>query len=128
MSTLTGAMDVALGYPFAGVFTNSEDLWKRLKSAGTKAGDRVWRMPLSKDYKSQIKSDVADLKNVGGRSAGSCTAAIFLKEFISPLAASEEKNATKQVEVPFAHIDIAGVFHKRSGPDFLSAGMTGMFL
>lgn len=114
MSTLTGAMDVALGYHFAGVFTNSESLWDALESSGKKAGDPFWRMPLDDAYKSQIKSNVADLKNVGGRSGGACTAAIFLKEFID-----------KSQDIPFAHVDIAGVMHKRSGPDFLASGMTG---
>ncbi|KAJ3056810.1 bleomycin hydrolase [Rhizophlyctis rosea] len=118
LSTLTGAMDVALGSVFAGVFTTSDILWKELEEAGEKAGDPFWRMPLDDRYHEQIKSDVADLKNVGGRSAGSCTAAIFLKNFLGP----NDKNAKK---VPFAHIDIAGVMHNRGPSGYLSKGMTG---
>ena len=65
LSTLTGAMDVALGSVFAGVFTTSDILWKELETAGERAGDPFWRMPLDDRYQEQIKSDVADLKNVG---------------------------------------------------------------
>jgi aminopeptidase len=126
LSTLTGAMDVALGYPFAGVFTNNDVLWDQLEKAGKAVSDPFWRMPLSEEYKHQIKSQVADLKNVGGRSAGSCTAAIFLQEFLcSPDSKDKDSSTTIKKTIPFAHIDIAGVFHKRSGPDFLSSGMTG---
>jgi aminopeptidase len=119
LSTLTGAMDIALGYPFAGVFTNSDSLWQQLDIAGKVAGDPFWRMPLSEEYRRQIDSNVADLKNVGGRSAGSCTAAIFLNEFV-PLAEKDSKKS-----IPFAHVDIAGVFHRKGGSDLLSNGMTG---
>jgi aminopeptidase len=121
LSTLTGAMDVALGASYAGVFTNSDTLWAKLESAGKIAGDKFWRMPLCDSYKSDIKSTVADLKNVGGRSAGSCTAAIFLNEFLP-----------KNSKVQFAHIgilvliaDIAGVMHHSKPIGCLSAGMTG---
>jgi aminopeptidase len=93
LSTLTGAMDVALGSVYAGVFSNSDTLWHQLQIAGEKTGDRFWRMPLDEEYKKQISSTVADLKNVGDGSAGSCTAAIFLKEFIP-----------KDSKIQFAHI------------------------
>ncbi|KAJ3059666.1 hypothetical protein HDU99_006252 [Rhizoclosmatium hyalinum] len=112
-STLTGAIDVALGYPYAGVFTQSDSLWKGLESASKTAGDGLWRMPMDVDaYKPQIKSDVADLKNVGGRSAGSCTAAVFLQEFV-------------EEGVEFAHIDIAGVMKQSGSYGILPKGMTG---
>ncbi|KAI9335272.1 peptidase M17, leucyl aminopeptidase, partial [Obelidium mucronatum] len=112
LSTLTGAMDVALGYPYAGVFTTSDELWNSLKEAGDVSGEGLWRMPMDVEaYKPQIKSDVADLKNVGGRSAGSITAAIFLQEFV-------EKG------VEFAHIDIAGVMKQTGTTGILSRGMT----
>ncbi len=118
LATLTGAMDVALGYPFTGVFTHSTSLWEQLQAAGLLAGDRFWRMPLCSDYKTQISSQVADLKNVGGRSGGACTAAIFLNEFLY----QKDKNT----KVAFAHLDIAGVFHKKSSSiDTLCSGMTG---
>jgi cytosol aminopeptidase len=93
LSTLTGAMDVALGNVYAGVFSDNDSLWEELRKAGEKAGDRFWRMPLDEEYHDQIKSSVADLKNVGNRSAGSCTAAIFLKQFIK-----------KDSDIAFAHI------------------------
>ena len=120
LSTLTGAMDIALGYPFAGTFANSDQLWIYLESASKVTGDFLWRMPFHKEYLDQMKSQVADYKNVGGRSAGSCTAAAFLDEFAS--VKYSNGNVTK---LPFAHIDIAGVFHKASGKDFLANGMTG---
>ena len=113
LSTLTGAMDIALGEGYAGVFSTSDVLWRNLKKAGEKANDEFWRMPLSEDhYAHQIKSNVADLKNVGGRSAGSCTAAIFLKNFVPN-------------DIPFAHIDIAGVMHTKRANGELIPGMTG---
>ncbi|KAJ3277121.1 bleomycin hydrolase [Terramyces sp. JEL0728] len=111
LSTLTGAMDVALG---TGVFTNSDIVWEELLFAGLKTGDEFWRMPLDKVYAPQIKSKVADLKNVGGRGAGSCTAALFLNSFVP----SDSK-------VGFAHIDIAGVMHSDAPSDLLGTGMTG---
>ncbi|KAJ3260328.1 hypothetical protein HK103_000963 [Boothiomyces macroporosus] len=114
LSTLTGAMDVALGTGYAGVFTNSDIVWEELLFAGLKTGDEFWRMPLSDVYAPQIKSKVADLKNVGGRGAGSCTAALFLKSFIP-----------EGSKVGFAHIDIAGVMHNEAPSDLLGAGMTG---
>ncbi|KAI8612137.1 cytosol aminopeptidase family, catalytic domain-containing protein [Chytriomyces sp. MP71] len=120
LSTLTGAVDVALGYPYAGVFTTSDELWSRLENASKSAGEGFWRMPMDVDaYKPQIKSNVADLKNVGGRSAGSCTAAVFLQEFV-------------EGGVEFAHIgdnnlfsDIAGVMKQTGSHGILARGMTG---
>jgi cytosol aminopeptidase len=91
LSTLTGAMDVALGRAFAGVFSTNDKLFSDLKDAGERQGDRFWRMPFDDIYSQDIKSQVADLKNVGGRSAGACTAAAFLKEFVPK-------------DLPFAHI------------------------
>lgn len=109
LSTLTGAMDVALGPGFAGVFTKSDKLWNELNEAGLKAGDPFWRMPMDDVYESLIKSQVADLKNAGPRSAGACTAAIFLQNFAYP-------------NIPYAHIDIAGVMEEKKG---VLAGLTG---
>jgi aminopeptidase len=67
VATLTGAIDVALGYQYTGVFTNDDGLWEALKEAGNKAHDRFWRMPLDSEYIKDMKSNVADLKNVGVR-------------------------------------------------------------
>jgi cytosol aminopeptidase len=111
LSTLTGAMDVALGNCYAGVFSNSDALWHALEEGGKDAGDPLWRMPLDPRYREQMKSRVADICNIGGRGGGACTAAIFLAQFLA------EKTT------PFAHIDIAGVFHVAgTGP---ASGMTG---
>lgn len=96
MATLTGAIVVALGAAFAGLFTNSQNLVKSISQAGEACGERVWHMPMDPEYNKLMDSDIADMKNAGGRQAGSCTAACFLRRFI-------EKN-TK-----WAHIDIAGM-------------------
>ncbi|EAT59447.1 leucyl aminopeptidase [Chlorobium ferrooxidans] len=95
LATLTGACIVALGYSVAGLFSNNDKLADEIYNAGQKAGEKVWRMPLWDLYDEQIKSDVADVSNTGGRGAGSVTAAKFLEKFID-----EHKN--------WAHIDIAG--------------------
>jgi cytosol aminopeptidase len=110
LSTLTGAIGVALGYHFAGVFSSSDSLWSDLKKAGKIAGEGLWRMPLDDVYKPQITSNVADLKNVGGRGGGSCTAAIFLKEFVPGLTpevnSKDEANEKNDTKIKFAHIGI----------------------
>ncbi|XP_063315958.1 cytosol aminopeptidase [Pelobates fuscus] len=113
-ATLTGAMDVALGSAATGVFTNSSWLWTHLQEASIVTGDRVWRMPLFDHYSKQVtESTLADLNNVGkySRSAGACTAAAFLKEFVT---------------VPhWAHLDIAGVMSNKDEVPYLRKGMAG---
>ncbi|KAM3937545.1 cytosol aminopeptidase [Leptodactylus fuscus] len=113
-ATLTGAMDVALGSAATGVFTNSSWLWTHLHEASTVTGDRVWRMPLFQHYSKQVtESALADLNNVGkySRSGGACTAAAFLKEFVT---------------VPhWAHLDIAGVMSNKDEVPYLRKGMSG---
>jgi leucyl aminopeptidase len=94
LATLTGAIIIALGAFATGLMTNNQELADFVKEAGEVSGERVWQLPLYDDYKTQIKSDVADLENSGGRPAGSITAAIFLKEFVG--------------DVPWVHLDIAG--------------------
>jgi leucyl aminopeptidase len=94
LSTLTGAMVVALGNVATGLMATDQDLADRLIEAGQSSGDRVWQLPLWDEYREMVKGDVADLKNLAGRPAGSITAAAFLAEFVG--------------EVPFAHLDIAG--------------------
>ncbi|KAI7902628.1 cytosol aminopeptidase family, catalytic domain-containing protein [Cokeromyces recurvatus] len=117
LATLTGAIDVALGDVYAGVFTNSDKLWHSLEKAGRATADPFWRMPLSDGYlKEMQESTVADLNNLGkGRSGGACSAAAFLKEFVS-----EENNST-----PWAHIDIAGVMDSQSTDGYHIKGMSG---
>lgn len=96
MATLTGAVVVALGSVRAGLFCNDDEFAKECELAGEKSGERVWRMPLDRDYKSLIDSDIADLRNSGKkRAAGSVTAALFLQEFVKD-------------KTPWIHLDIAG--------------------
>ncbi|MFO1154028.1 MAG: leucyl aminopeptidase [Rhodospirillales bacterium] len=95
MATLTGAIIIALGHEQAGLFANDDDLAKQLIRAGAAVGEPLWRMPLGDEYDKQIKSDIADMKNVGNRGAGSITAAQFLQRFVG--------------KTPWAHLDIAGV-------------------
>lgn len=94
LATLTGAILVALGKLNAGLFSNDDTLSDRLAAAGRATGEMVWRLPLSADYDKLIDSTWADMKNTGGRDAGSITAAQFLKRFVG--------------DVPWAHLDIAG--------------------
>ena len=96
LATLTGAMIVALGHSHAGLFSNNDELSQRITDAGIATEERVWRMPMHESYEPDIKSQIADIKNVGaGRSAGSITAALFLQHFVN--------------DVPWAHLDIAGM-------------------
>ena len=112
VATLTGAMGVALGNVRVGAFVNDDRLWNAIETASDAAGERYWRMPLDDDYNRQIKSDVADLKNTGGRPAGSITAAKFLQAFAG--------------DTPWAHLDIAGVMNAGSDRGEWAKGMTGI--
>lgn len=94
LATLTGACVVALGSQASGAFTNNDQLMERVKDAADESGERVWQLPLWKEYFEQIKSEVADVKNSGGRSAGAVTAAAFLSNFVGT--------------TPWVHLDIAG--------------------
>ncbi|MFA9443362.1 MAG: leucyl aminopeptidase [Hyphomicrobium sp.] len=94
LATLTGAIMVALGKEYAGLFVNDDKLADDLLAASSTTGEKVWRMPLDKAYDKMIESKNADIKNLGGRWAGACTAAAFLKSFVK--------------DTPWAHIDLAG--------------------
>jgi len=94
LATLTGAILVALGTEHAGLFSNNDELAARLIEAGAETGEKVWRMPLGAEYDKLIDSQFADVKNTGGRNAGSVTAAQFLQRFVD--------------NIPWAHLDIAG--------------------
>ncbi len=94
LATLTGAILVALGTEYAGLFSNDDQLSERLTVAGRATGERVWRMPLGPEYDKQIDSKFADMRNTGTRSGGSITAAQFLQRFVD--------------DIPWAHLDIAG--------------------
>jgi len=95
VATLTGAISIALGNVAMGAMTNDEALYGRLKKAADAAGEKIWELPMWDEYKDQIKSEVADMKNTGGRGAGSITAAMLLREFVD--------------DTPWVHLDIAGV-------------------
>lgn len=112
IATLTGAMSVALGSVYSGFFSNDDSFAKWIEEAGFNTGDLVWRLPLHESYRSQLDSEVADLKNVGLRSGGSCVAAMFLKEFV--------EKATK-----WAHFDIAGTMCDSVFSDIYGKGSTG---
>ncbi|CAN0479485.1 unnamed protein product [Discosporangium mesarthrocarpum] len=94
LATLTGAILIALGKEHAGLFSNNDELAERIASAGLSTGETVWRMPLGAAYDKMIESDFADMKNIGGREAGSTTAAQFLQRFVN--------------DVPWVHLDVAG--------------------
>ncbi|KAJ7696756.1 cytosol aminopeptidase family, catalytic domain-containing protein [Mycena rosella] len=120
VATLTGAMDIALGEVFTGVFSTSDALWEGLHAAGETEYDRFWRMPLDDDYGAQIYSSNADLQNTGGKPAGSCTAALFLKAFVHGLEPTDGK-----APLAWAHIDIAGTMEATRPTPYLGRGMTG---
>ncbi len=94
LATLTGAIMVALGKEYAGLFSNDDTLAEQLTAVGEATGEKVWRLPMGKPYDKLIVSKVADIKNIGGRWGGSITAAQFLQRFVE--------------DVPWAHLDIAG--------------------
>jgi leucyl aminopeptidase len=94
LATLTGAIIVSLGHEFAGLFSNNDELAQKLAAAGTTTGEKLWRMPLDEAYDKLIKSDIADMKNIGGRPGGSISAAQFIQRFVNGK--------------PWAHLDIAG--------------------
>ncbi len=112
LATLTGAIVVALGHEHAGLFANDEDLATALIAAGEATGERLWRMPLGKAYAKHIRSDVADIKNVGrAREAGASAGAVFLERFVG--------------DVPWAHIDIAGTTWTSRARPLAGKGATG---
>jgi leucyl aminopeptidase len=111
-ATLTGACVVALGNHASGLFGGPDDWVDRVRKVADQAGDRVWPLPVFPEYREQLKSDVADMANVGGRSGGACVAAAFLKEFVND-------------GVPWAHLDIAGTAYTGSDKPYLASGPTG---
>jgi leucyl aminopeptidase len=112
LATLTGAIIVSLGSEYAGLFSNSDELADKLTAAGKASGDLLWRFPLSKAYDKMIDSPIADMKNIGGKGAGSITAAQFIGRFV--------KDGVK-----WAHLDIAGtVWADKAGPVW-DKGATG---
>ena len=110
-ATLTGAAVVALGHAATAVMTNDDAFVERFLAATGDSGERYWQLPLYDDYDRQIKSDIADLKNTGGRAGGAETAGAFLKEFVA--------------DVPWIHLDIAGTAYLDSESSFQAKGPTG---
>jgi leucyl aminopeptidase len=111
-ATLTGACVIALGHSASGVFSTDDALIAEVLAAGKRAGEPGWPLPLWDDYKDLIKSDVADIKNSGGRPAGAVTAALFLKEFAEGY--------------PWVHLDIAGTAYSESDLVTIPKGPTGV--
>jgi leucyl aminopeptidase len=112
MATLTGAVSIALGDVNTAVLGTDQELVDEIIAAGKEAGEKFWQLPLDKEYSKQIKSDIADIKNVGGRKAGTITAAAFLKEFADG--------------VSWAHLDIAGTAWGDDAKPYRSKGPTGI--
>ncbi|MGB0928727.1 MAG: leucyl aminopeptidase [Pikeienuella sp.] len=112
LATLTGAVIIALGHENTGVFSNDDAFCDAFLDAAKTSGEGAWRLPLGAGYDKQIKSRLADMKNVGGRPAGSITAAQFLQRFIKD-------------GVPWIHLDIAGTASLKSATDLAPAGATG---
>lgn len=110
LATLTGAMVVALGYEYAGLFSNNDELAQRLLTAGENCGEKLWRMPMGDAYDKAINSDFADMKNIGGRDGGSITAAQFLQRFVN--------------HTPWAHLDIAGTAYTAKANHYGPKGAT----
>ncbi|MBE6090802.1 MAG: leucyl aminopeptidase [Clostridium beijerinckii] len=112
LATLTGAALVALGVTTTAVVSNNDEFYKDLESASLKADEKVWRLPNFDDYKKLIKSDIADLKNTGGRHAGTITAGLFIGEFVQ--------------NKPWLHLDIAGTAWTEKETSYCSKGGTGV--
>ena len=111
VATLTSAIKIALGTVCAGIFSHNDELKIRMIRAGEKTGERVWEMPLWKEYQEFLKSDLADLKNVGGKWGAAIIAATFLKSFVG--------------DIPWIHVDIAGVDFKDKDDSYWPRGATG---
>ncbi len=111
LATLTGAVLIALGTDVTGVVTNNADFYEELEAASELSGEKVWQLPSFEEYKELIKSDIADLKNIGGRYAGSITAGLFIGEFVQ--------------DKPWIHMDIAGTAWSEKEKNYISKGGTG---
>ena len=110
-ATLTGAVIIGLGHHYTGLVSNNDVLVKAVEAAGDLAGEPVWRLPLNKSYEKQIESDLADIKNSGGRPAGTITAAAYLSNFVG--------------ETPWAHLDIAGTAWDFTKKAYIPKGPSG---
>jgi leucyl aminopeptidase len=111
-ATLTGAVVIALGQQAIGLMGNDGDLIDEIMAAGLRAGDRCWNLPLWDEYRELLDSNIADIKNSGGRHAGTITGGWFLKDFVAE-------------DIPWAHLDIAGMAYKDEATSYLRKGATG---
>ncbi len=111
-ATLTGACVVALGMVNAGAFSNDDDTYAKFDAALSTSGEKFWRLPLGEEYAEQIKSDIGDIKNTGGRYGGAITAAEFLKVFVE--------------ETPWIHLDIAGLAWVEDAKPYIAKGPSGV--
>ncbi|HVW08583.1 MAG TPA: leucyl aminopeptidase [Bryobacteraceae bacterium] len=111
-ATLTGAIVVALGHHFTGVFTNNDEFLARWDDAAKKSGEKMWHMPVNDQYREQLKTVYADVGNIGGRDGGACTAAAFLREFVE--------------DTPWIHLDIAGTAWLDDSKPWMPKGPTAI--
>jgi leucyl aminopeptidase len=111
VATLTGAVSVALGSVYAAILGTDQEFIDDLIAAGRDAGEKLWPLPLDREYREQLRSDIADVKNIGGKKAGTITGAYFIREFVE--------------ETPWAHLDIAGVAWLEESKPHLASGPTG---
>ena len=111
-ATLTGAIGVALGAVYTGLFSNNDPFCEKLQKAASAEGEKMWRMPVDDEYREQLKSAYADIGNIGGRAGGACTAAMFLKEWVE--------------DTPWAHLDIALTAYLDDPKPFTAKGATGV--
>jgi leucyl aminopeptidase len=111
-ATLTGACVVALGMVNAGAFANDDAIWAKFDAALATSGEKFWRLPLGEEYAEQIKSEIGDIKNTGGRWGGAITAAEFLRVFVE--------------ETPWIHLDIAGLAWVEDAKPYIAKGPSGV--
>jgi leucyl aminopeptidase len=112
VATLTGAVIVALGHHHSGLLGNNDELVSRILAAGHRSGEPLWRLPLGKEYTKLIESPVADIKNSGGKTAGTITAAAYLEKFVGT--------------TPWAHLDIAGTAWGFTEKPYVPKGPSGI--
>lgn len=112
LATLTGACIIALGNTYSGAITNDDKFMEEVKNAADLSGENIWQLPSHNDYKDQIKGDFGDLKNTGGRGAGTITAGLFLEEFVD--------------KTPWVHLDIAGTSYLDKPLGYLPKGASGI--
>jgi leucyl aminopeptidase len=112
LATLTGAVSIALGDVYVAILGNNQEWVDTVMAAAKKSGEKFWQLPLDKEYREQIKSEIADIKNIGGRKAGTITGAYFIREFVE--------------DTPWVHLDIAGTAWNESTKPYLAIGPTGV--